>query len=278
MLSQANKEIIATVLNVTVDELSGALSSENEVTLDLKLNGRVVSQEDETKMKDAYVEIGMKKVAQAAGLELQAGEKDAKIIADKLTEKATVTITSQLEEKYKNMTPSEELEAQIRKVKEAEQKYNTLHETYKQSQSTIEDLNGKYTGLQNEIKTKDHNNTILKSLPEKAKINKEHAVLIINNTLQREDVDGKTIYKRDGKMLTNPLGEPLTVDQIVPSLAEEFGWVKGSGMNTGDKGHRGNGLPRGLSDDAAMAYIAEKGIDSMSVEGSQMFSELTSQE
>jgi hypothetical protein len=277
-LSQADLQVIQTVFGKTAEELSGALSSDQEVSLDLRLDGRVISQEDEAKLKttaiDAGVEIGYKNLAKAAGVELAAGEKDAKIIADKLKS----GITSTLEEKYKNMTPGEELTAAQNKITELEQKYNTLHGTYETTKGDLDASKEQYVGLQQEIKTKEHNNTILKSLPEKAKINKEHAVLIINNSLEREEIDGNIIYKRDGKTLVDPVGTPLTIDKIVPSLAEEFGWVKGSGMNGDDRGNKNNGLPKGMTDDAAMAYMNEKGIDTMSPEGSEMFSQLTRQE
>ena len=58
MISQANIEWISKVSGVTTEEISGALSNEQEVSLDLKLNGRVISQEDERLLKESGVQQG----------------------------------------------------------------------------------------------------------------------------------------------------------------------------------------------------------------------------
>ena len=129
-LSQADLQVIQTVFGKTAEELSGALSSDQEVSLGLRLNGRVISQEEEQKLKtnltDAGIEIGYKKLAKAAEIDLAEGEKDAAIIAEKIK----TNITTSLEEKYKNPKPGErekELEGKL----EAEQlKYNKLLETH----------------------------------------------------------------------------------------------------------------------------------------------------
>ena len=108
MISQANIKWISELSGVSVEEISGALSKEEEVTLDLTTNGkRLMSQKEiddaTTANQDAYIEIGYKKVAKAAGIDLDNGEKDPVKIAEKLK----TTITTSLEEKYKNPQPGE---------------------------------------------------------------------------------------------------------------------------------------------------------------------------
>lgn len=276
MLSQANKEIIATVLNVTVDELSGALSSENEVTLDLRLGGRVISQEEESRLKttstDAGVEIGMKKIAKAAGLDLQPGEKDAQLIADKLK----TSITTTLEDKYKNMTPSEELIALQTKAQEWEQKYGKLNETYETANTKVQEWEQKYNGLQNDIIQKDINSNLLKAFPDKMKMDKDDALLIARNAFEFDNTETGIIAKRNGQIVTDPVGNPEKLENIIKSFVEEKQWIKTNGMNGSDRGANGSGLPKGMNDEQAMQYIKEAGKDPMSSEGSAMFLELTS--
>jgi len=274
-LSQVDENVLTTLFGKeVVDKLSGALKSDDgELTLGARINGRVITQDEEVALKttatDAGVEIGYKKVAKAAGLELGAGEKDAQVIADKIT----TGITSGLEEKYKGQTPADELVAAQARITEAETKYAKLNETYEGALGRVTELEGNYTGLQKEIKQKENNNSILKSLPEKMSYNRDHALMIINSTLNKEDVDGRTIYKRDGQTLTDQVGNPLTIDKIVPSLVEEFGWIKAAGMNGGDRS--GGNVKTGLSAEEAERTITESGINPGSQEGLKMFNEMT---
>jgi hypothetical protein len=274
-LSQVDENVLTTLFGKeVVDKISGALKSDDgELTLGARINGRVITQDEEAALKttatDAGVEIGYKKVAKAAGLDLSAGEKDAKVIADKITQ----GITTGLEEKYKGQTPTDELIAAQAKIKEAEDRYIKLNETYEGTLNKVTELEGNYTGLQQEIQQKENNNSILKSFPEKMSFSRDHALLIINNTLSKEDVDGKTIYKRDGQTLTDQVGNPLAIDKIVPSLVEEFGWIKSEGMNGGDRSS--SNVKTGLSAEEAERAIVEAGKDPGSAEGLKMFNEMT---
>lgn len=280
-LNQADKQVLVHFFGEEkVNQLSGALiSDDGELSLGLSTGGKRLMSQNEidtatTANQDAYIEVGYKKIAKELGIDLQAGEKDPKVIADRLK----VGLTNSLEEKYKSRTPSEEYEAAQNKIKELETKYNTLHGTYEQTKSNVEEWEGKYTGLQTEIKTKEHNNIILKSLPEKAKVNKDHAVLIINNVLEKEDNNGVTMYKdQSGKHYLDPIGNPLELKDIVPTLAEEFGWVKGAGMNGGDRNSKGDGKAMFQDTDQAMKYMSEKGIEPMSNEGLKIIAEQVEQ-
>jgi hypothetical protein len=278
MLSQVDLQVIQTVFGKTAEELSGAISSEQEVSLGLRLNGSVKTPEELQRIKEDAEnqgkELRSKELAKELGLTLEAGEKDPVKIAEKLK----TNIETTLEEKYKNPEPGER-EKELEEKLQAEQlKYSKLNETYESTLEQVQEKEKAYTGLQKEIKTKEHNNAILKTLPEKIKYNRDHALIVINNILETEEIDGNVIYKKDGKPIMDAVGQPEKLEVIIPALAEEFGWVKGKGMNGGDRGGSGSGLPKGLSDDAAMQYIKDRGEDPMSNKGSEMFIELTSKE
>lgn len=278
MLNQADLKVIQTVFGKTADELSGAISSEQEVSLGLRLNGRVISQEDEDKLKktltDAGIEIGYKKIAKEASLDLNSGEKDAKIILDKITS----GLESKFESKYKNLQPGEVEKELEKKLNDSEAKYSKLYETHENTLQLVDEKENAYNVLKGEIKTKNRNSIIMKAFPEKMKMDKSDALLIFTNTYEFDEVDDNIILKRDGKTVTNAVGEPEKIENIVPSFAEEKKWIKGAGMNGSDRNHNGSGLPKGMTDDQAMVYMAEKGIDSMTPKGGEMFIQLTSTE
>lgn len=278
MISQENIKWISTLSGVSEEDISGALTKEEEVKLPFKLDGRVITQAEEATLKttltDAGIEIGYKKISKAAGIELGNGEKDPVIIAEKL--KAGITQT--LEEKYKGQTPSDELKAAQEKTEAAEKAYNKLLETHESTLAIVEEKEKSYTNLQKEIQKKERNNTILKSFPDKMKMDRNDALLITTSAFEFEEIEGVMVAKRDGQVVTDGLGKPEKIDNVVKSFVEEKSWVKGSGMNGGDRAGGGSGLPKGMTDDAALAYMTEKGVDSMTEKGTEMFTQLTSKE
>jgi len=274
MISQANIKWISELSGVTIEEISGALSKEEEVSLDLRLSGRVITQKEESDLKttltDAGIEIGFKKVAKEAGVALSEGEKDAKIIADKLK----TTITTSLEDKYKNQKPGEK-EVELEKKLQSEQtKYEKLFQTHEGILGQIDEKDKLYTGLQKEIKTKERNNSILKAFPEKMKMDRNDALLIFVNSFSFEENEGVTIIKRGNELQTDDLGKPENLGNIVKSFVEEKQWVKGAGMGGGDRGG-GDSSKAGKSPDEAYRILTEKGVDHGSPEGIKQYIELT---
>lgn len=276
-LSQADETVFTTLFGKEVcDKLSGALNSEDgELSLGAKINGRVISQEDETRLKetltDAGIEIGYKKIAKSAGLTLESGDKDPL----KIVEKVKTGITVELEEKYKGQTPGDELISSQAKTKEWEDKYTKLNDTYEKSQETVGEWEQKYTGLETKIYNQDLNTDIRKSFPDKLKgISPEDALIIARSTFDFDNVEGSRVIKREGKIITDAVGNPDKLDNVMKSFVEEKQWIKGAGMNGSDRGGSG-GLPKGMNSDDAMKYIQEAGKDPMSLEGSKMYTELT---
>ena len=272
-LSQADLQVIQTVFGKTAEELSGALSSDQEVSLGLRLNGRVISQEDERLLKETSVkqgkEIGYKEVAKNLGIELESGEKDPVIIADKLKSSITTTLV----DKYKNMQPTEELELARSKAEEWENKYNKLNGTYEETKNSVTEWESKYSKLEGDIRQKDVNNTILKTFPEKMKMDRSDALLIARNAFEFEQTENGLIAKRNGQIVTDAVGNPEKIDNVIASFVEEKKWIKQSGMGGTDRSS--TGMPKFEDYDKAIAYVREAGKDPMSPEGSKMLKELT---
>ena len=172
------------------------------------------------------------------------------------------------------MTPSDELQKIAQKASEWENKFKALNDTYSQTNSALEEANKRYSQLEKDIKVRERNNKILASFPEKMKMDKSDALLIVNNSLEFEETDEGLIVKRDGRQILNKLGEPESIENAIASFVETKGWTKASGAGGTDR-KPDSGLPNGLSADEAVQFITQKGVDPMSTEGSKMFIELT---
>ena len=278
-LTKADIETIQTVFGVKPEELSGALSSNDEVSLSLKLPGKVYKPEEVERLKtenqDIGIEIGYKKVAKAAGITLEAGEKDADTISSKLKS----GIEKTLEEKYKNPNPSEELTKALQAKKEAEDKYQVLFGTQKKTKEELEAAKTNYSKLQTEIASEKRDNAILSHFPEKLGLDRADALLITKSILTSEvtEENGKEIQKHfvNGNLVTDNLGNPAPLENAVSEVIELKGWMKSSGKGGGDDKPPAGSMPDNLSDEKAMEYIRSQGVEPMSSKGSQMMLELT---
>lgn len=273
MISQADLQTIATVFGKKTDEISSAISQDGEVSLDLRLNGRVITQEDEKKLKDtvrsAGVEIGYKQLAKELDLDLGADEKEAKIIAEKLKS----AVIGSLEEKYKNPQPGEREKELEEKLSAEQLKYNKLLETHENTSIQIDEWQKKYSGLEQEVKTKERNNSVLKSFPEKMKMDRNDALLIFTNTFEFDEVEGHQVIKRGGQIVTDAIGKPEKLENIVLSFAEEKKWTKGEGIHFDEKKKNTKG---GYTPEEAYKIVREKyGDDAAGSEGTKLFAELT---
>lgn len=276
--SQADENVLTTLFGKeVVEKLSGALKSEDgELSLGARLNGRVITQDDERLLKESAVqqgkEIGSKELAKELKIDLGSGEKDPKIIAEKLRSSVITT----LEDKYKNPQPGEKEKELEGRLQTETAKYDKLFGTHTETLKLIEEKEKEYTGLQSQIKTKERNNTILKSFPEKMKMDRNDALTITISSFDFEESDGKTVArsKKDGQIVTNGTGQPETIDNVVKSFVEQKQWVKGSGMGGSD---RGEGTKKGgKTPEEAHKFLTEKGVNPSSPEGIKEFRELTS--
>jgi hypothetical protein len=275
--SQADENVLTTLFGKeVVDKLSGALKSDDgELSLGARINGRVITTEDERLLKESSVqqgkEIGYKDIAKGLNIDLSAGEKDPAIIASKLTN----SITASLEDKYKNPQPGEREKELETKLNDATAKYDTLFGTHNETLKLVDEKENAYTGLKKEIKVKERNNNILKAFPEKMTQDRNDALIIMANTFEFDEQDGKSVIKRNGEIVRDGAGNAETYENVIKSFVEEKKWIKSNGMNGGD---RNNGNTKtGLTPEAAEKAIIESGIDPGSPEGLKTFNEMTKQ-
>jgi len=272
-LSQADLQVISTVFGKTVEEISGAISNEENVSLGLRLNGRVISQEDEKQIRENGIqqgkEIGSKELAKALELDLDAGEKDPKIVAEKL--KSTLSAT--YEDKYKNQSPPEALLLKEKEALEWKQKFEKLTGTYEEKVQEVEQWNGKYSELEKTYKQKELNQKVKKALPDKMKFDKDDALIIFNATYGFDD-EGNVVDRNKNEKVLSATGTPETLENVIANLAEQKKWVRGSGIN-GAGGEGGYSGKKGLSPEEAEKVLKEQGIDPGSQEGLDKFIEMT---
>lgn len=279
-ISQENIKWISEVSGVSIEEISGALSNEEEVSLGFRLNGQIKTEEDIKGIRESGIkqgkELNSKDIAKALGITLDSGEKDAAIVADKLKS----SLESSLQEKYKNLKPSENEKLLEEKVKDWEGKYGKLKETFETRDQEYNGLQEKYNQEISKAEALNWEREILKSIPDKIKIDKSDAVLIIKNNIKVEkDEDGNKHILLNGKKELDNMGNPQQdVSSVIKSFVESKKWVgEDSGMGGKDRnGDGGKSHAKGKTAEEAMQYIKDKGVAPSSPEGLEMFKELTS--
>lgn len=276
MLTKQDLSVLATVFGKSADDISSAITSEEEKPLDLRLNGKVYTQQEIDGFKTAHtnagIEIASKNFAKALNITLEPGEKEP----DKVAAKVKDSLTIELEKKFKSQTPTDELKSVQKKAQEMEDKYKQLFKTHEADKKALGEWESKYSKLENDNRRKQLNTRITNAFPEKMKMDRNDALLIFNNTFSFEKTeDGKEVVKRGDSIVQDPVGEPETLDNIVKSFTEEKKWVKGAGTGTGDDDKTGGkALPKGLTEEQAYKYLEEKGMEPMSPEGGKLFRKL----
>lgn len=273
-LSAEDHKVITAVFGEDkANEISGAIPQ--ELTLGLRLNGKILSIEDQQTMKSESVKQGRelfaKDIAKQLEVTLEAGEKDPTIIAEKFK----LNLSTVFEEKYKNQTPTDEQIALAKKASEFEDKYKTLFKTHTDTEKLVGEWQGKYTQQEKAIQEEKINNKILASLPEKMVQDRNDALLIARNNFVFElDETGQYVAKLNGIVEKNSLGEPESIDNVIKAFVEKKGWIKAAGMGGSDRNGGGNNNPKGMTPDQARAFVIAKGIAPASPEGLKLFGEL----
>lgn len=272
-ISAEDTRVLAAVFGEEVaTKISGAVT--DELSLGLRLNGKLLSPEEQAAIKETAVkqgkELGYKEIAKNLEIQLEAGEKDPNIIAEKFKS----TLTNIFEEKYKSRTPTEEQIALAKKASEYEEKNKKLLETLTVKEREAGEWQEKFTKKEREVYEETLNNKILSAFPEKMNQDKSDALLITRSNIAFETTeDGKIVAKSGGKLITDALGEPESIDNVVKSFVEKKGWIKTAGMGGGERGGGGS-TPAGMTPEQARAYMIQKGIDRTSPEGLKLFAQL----
>lgn len=272
-LSTEDVKVLAAVVGEeAANKISGAITE--ELSVGLRLNGKVYSPDDIKAIKDETVkqgkELGYKEIAKNLEIQLEAGEKDPQIIADKFK----TNLTNIFEEKYKSRTPTEEQIALAKKASEYEEKNKKLLQTLEEKEREAGDWKEKFSRKERETLEEKLNNRILAAFPEKMVQDKSDALLITRANIAFEpNEEGRIVAKIDGKIVTDSLGDPETPENVVKAFVERKGWIKAAGMGGGNNGG-GSSLPKGMTPDEARNYLIQKSIAPTSAEGLKIFSQL----
>jgi molecular chaperone GrpE (heat shock protein) len=278
-ISQEDSKVLAAVFGEEVAEkISGAVTE--DLTLGLRLNGKILSPEQIRAERESGIiqgkELGYKDIAKESGITLDAGEKDPKIIAEKLKN----GLSAFFEEKYKNQTPTEETIALAKKASEYEEKNKKLLETVQTKEREAGEWQEKYTRKERETFEEKLNNRVIAAFGKDMKFDRGDALLITRSKIEfSPDESGNIICKREGKIITNAMGDPETPENVVLSFSEEKGWYKQGGMGGSDrKNEAGSKYPSGLDDEGKRQWLKGKGIAPLSPEGLKIMSEWRKQE
>ena len=278
-ISQEDSKVLAAVFGEEVAEkISGAVTE--DLTLGLRLNGKILSPEQIKAERESGIiqgkELGYKDIAKESGITLDAGEKDPKIIADKLKS----GLSAIFEEKYKNQTPTEETIALAKKASEYEEKNKKLTETLQGKEREVGEWQEKFTRKERETFEEKLNNRVIAAFGKDMKFDRGDALLITRSKIEfSPDESGNIICKRDGKIITNAMGDPETPENVVLSFSEGKGWYKQGGMGGAErKNEGGSKYPSGLSDEQKRQWLKAKGVAPLSQEGLKIMSEWRKQE
>jgi len=276
MINQTDTQVLTAIFGEdAVTKLSGAFSSDEEVSLDLRLNGKLYSTEEQKAFKDEAIvqgkELRDKEYAKEFELTLAPGEKDPKIIADKVK----TSLSTAFETKYKNQTPTEEVLAMAKKATEYEAKYNQLFDTHKDIEGKLTESEKRYVDQGKAIEEEKLNNKILGLFPEKMTMDRADALLITRNTVvfeKQEDDSFNCLI--GGKLQLNNVGNPETPDNVIKSLVEKKGWIKVAGMGGQNREDSKGQFAGTMSPEKAREQVLSEGLITASVEGLARFKEL----
>jgi len=273
-ISQEDSKVLAAVFGEEVaNKISGAVTE--ELTLGLRLNGKILSAEEQKTLKETAIiqgkELGYKEIAKSLDVQLEAGEKDPTIIAEKFKS----NLSSIFDEKYKNRTPSEETIALAKKASEYEEKNKKLLETLGTKEKETAEWQEKFTKKERETFEEKLNNRVVTAFGKEMKFDRSDALLITRSKIEFiPDESGNIICKRDGKIITNAMGDPETPENVVLSFSEEKGWYKQGGMGGEErKKDKNDKYPSGYSDEQKRQWLKSKGIAPLSPEGLKIFSD-----
>lgn len=253
MINQDNIKAIASVLHVDAEQLQTALTSQDEVTLEIPELVSMPKPDFDTRIqnekstgynegKKAGIEMEVKQAREKLGLQFEGKSIDGLLNAfeQSVVAKHKIEPNKAIEEKEAIIT---QLRANIGKLEEEKTK---IAETFakKERQSKIEQ-------------------TILTAIPDAA----------VSNTLGRNDIavlfkssyevdfdNEKPVVKKDGQVVANSNTlEPLSLSQIMTTFVTEKGLLKNEG-GRGDGSQTGQQHKAGTLD-AFSKEMKDKGIE-----------------
>lgn len=217
---------IAKLTRLKFEDLEKAISDEAEVdlTIDETLTSLSTSElearDENTKndVKKQYIEIGVKEVRKAAGLEETIG-KDPSAIVKAISDKAISDA---------KLKPDEA-------VKTLKDQVSQLQTELSNKDKAISDLTGKATEAQRDAK-------LLSLFPKNRSsvLSDAEYLTLIKGQLTIKEVDGKEVVERNGQVLrAETTKDPISVQDAITGLFTERKWVEAGSGGSGSGGRGG---------------------------------------
>jgi len=253
-------ELLAGTLKLDVEELTKAITTEEEVDFKLPEGIRVLSNDELETIKDNHG-----KTRYDAG-KIAGSEMLLKDLSEKVGFEETIKDGDTFVKNFKSNILEEANVEPNKKVLELESSLETLRNKLSEKDSEFE-------SLQNSLKVEK---TMLKAqsyipeLPESLGLKKEEAVNLLLNGIEIKD-DG--IY-RNGDILKDNMEKPIELKDYISSAIDERGWAKAPTGRGGGSGATGGGTstkPKTMEEFESV--IKEKGIRAGSVEAQAILAE-----
>jgi len=221
----SNLKAVAEAAGLSEDSLREAITSEDDVTLEVPTD-RVVKTKEEfeaytTNLKkehgNASVEMAIKAVRNEMGLEFQG--KNMENLLESYKEKVLKEASIEPNEKISK------LESQLGEFK-----------------TKLEERNNAFTELETNYKREGQersiNNKLLNSIPENTTLSADDILVLFKSKYEVDLNDGSMVFKKDGKELKdenlNPLGLDSIMNEFVQPYAKKAEGGSGKGTETGN--------------------------------------------
>ncbi len=252
-------EALARKLNLNVEELTQALTTEDEVTFEIPENLKVITSEQLEQLKDNHGKSRYDAGA-IAGREM--------LLKDMSKEAGFETLkdSSEFLSKFKSSI-LEEAKA------EPNEKITTLENSLKTLQSTVQEKDGMIEQLKSQMAKEKRLLTIqsaIPQLPENLNLTKDEATALY---MQGREFKEDGIYL-NGKRLEDDIANPVDVVSDVQKWVESKGWNKPEpkGRGGGAQGGKGGStLPKTMEDYEAL--VKSKGYNTGSQEALALLQE-----
>lgn len=227
MLSTATIKKIAELLKLKEADISTAIKDEKEVDLTIDEKISVLNETELASLKSNSYKEGKK-----AGIEMEVDEIKKEMGLD-FTGKSIKGLTEAIAKKTLE-------DAKI----EPEKKVIELTEKLKTAQATANELQTKLQEKESEVSNVKTQTLILKELPGNTTLPQDKVLLLMKaDGYDYKNEDGKIIWHKDGKALTDKLGNNLDTKTVATEYittnklsAEGGGGAQGGGRGAGDAG------------------------------------------
>ena len=271
MITKESLQAIAKVAKLNVDELEKAITSEEEVNLEVPQLNVFTAEELQTyeqnilkenqgtyeEAKKAGAEIKFKEIRDQFGI----GADDPIAQGKDYTKLINGLIGMKIKEA--GAEPDKKVMELTNDLEELRGQLTTTKQTYEQQLQEKENL----------LSQQKIDNLLYSKMPDELPqgINKSDALTILKNNIAFQFEDDKLVAKRNGEVLKNDLKSPKGIDEIITEFTTEKGWGKNGGRGSGE-GYTGK-VKDFKTTTELIQHMKSNGIDPTSEDGKKMVEE-----